>query len=308
MKGLIFGATGMVGSGLVNAWKDEHTLVTPTRQEADLMDCEDFRRWCKANGSLIDTCDVVIYAAGDVGGIGSQNNYHKQLTNTTMYLNFMECLKYIRQTARVINLSSSCMYPVQYKFAIEDDLFRGNIEETNFGYGMAKLFGTTLLQTWNEEHPSYAKAVTFVLPNLYSSISDNNFNLKNSHVAQALVTKFKYAVDRNHPKVKVWGSGNAVREYMDVAELPNIIEAYLSEENPEYDIYNVGSKGAIQIKDYAYNIAKILDYTGNIVFDITMPEGALYKVMDNTRFVHEFDYRPRFNEFDMISQLLENIS
>ena len=32
MKILIFGATGMVGSGLVNTWKDEHTLVTPTRQ------------------------------------------------------------------------------------------------------------------------------------------------------------------------------------------------------------------------------------------------------------------------------------
>ena len=136
MKILIFGATGMVGSGLVNAWKEDHKIIAPPRIEADLLNFDHFSRWCKVSSHIIDECDIIVYAAGDVGGISAQNNYHKQVINSTMYLNFLECLKHIRTTTKVFNLSSSCMYPVKSRKLYEFDLLEGNLEHSNLGYGM----------------------------------------------------------------------------------------------------------------------------------------------------------------------------
>jgi len=308
MKILIFGRTGMVGSGLINAWKDEHTIVAPPREEADLMNFDHFSRWCKASSPIIDECDVIVYAAGDVGGISAQNNYRKQLSNSTMYLNFLECLKHIRTTTKVFNLSSSCMYPVKSRKLYEFDLLEGNLEHSNLGYGLSKIFGTTLLQNWNEEHENHHNVITLVLPNLYSSISNNNLNLETAHVAQALIAKFHYAKTNKHvTEINVWGTGNAIREYMDVSEIPKIIESFFEIE-PTYDLYNVGPSTGIQIKSYVRNLAETLDYRGNIFYDTSKLEGTLYKVMNNSRFVLETGYTPNFNENQMIQDLLENLS
>ena len=54
MKILIFGATGMVGSGLVNAWKEDHKIIAPPRIEADLLNFDHFSRWCKVSSPIID--------------------------------------------------------------------------------------------------------------------------------------------------------------------------------------------------------------------------------------------------------------
>ena len=308
MKILIFGATGMVGSGLVNAWKEDHKIIAPPRIEADLLNFDHFSRWCKVSSPIIDECDIIVYAAGDVGGISAQNNYHKQVINSTMYLNFLECLKHIRTTTKVFNLSSSCMYPVKSRKLYEFDLLEGNLEHSNLGYGMSKIFGTTLLQNWNDDHENHENVITLVLPNLYSSISNNNFDLDTAHVAQALIAKFQYAKANKHvAELNVWGTGNAIREYMDVAEIPKIIESLLEIE-PKYDVYNVGSSSGIQIKSYVKNLTKTLDYRGNILYDTNRLEGTLYKVMDNSRFVLETGYTPQFDENQMIQDLLENLS
>ena len=173
---------------------------------------------------------------------------------------------------------------------------------------MSKIFGTTLLQNWNDEHENHENVITLVLPNLYSSISNNNFDLDTAHVAQSLIVKFQYAKANKHvAELNVWGTGNAIREYMDVAEIPKIIESLLEIE-PKYDVYNVGSSSGIQIKSYVKNLTKTLDYRGNILYDTNRLEGTLYKVMDNSRFVLETGYTPQFDENQMIQDLLENLS
>ena len=49
------------------------------------------------------------------------------------------------------------------------------------------------------------------------------------------------------------------------------------------DVINVGSGHDVTIKQLAQMIKKASGYKGKIIFDATKPDGAMRKLMDNTR-------------------------
>jgi len=57
---------------------------------------------------------------------------------------------------------------------------------------------------------------------------------------------------------------------------------------------NIGSGQELSIKNLAYLVAKIVGFSGEIVFDLERPNGTPRKLLDSTR-IEEFGWKAQIN-------------
>ena len=119
---------------------------------------------------------VVIHAAGRVGGILANNSYPAEFLseNLRIQLNVMDAAHQVG-VDRLLFLGSSCIYP---KFAEqpirESSLMTGALEPTNDAYAIAKIAGIMQVQAVRRE---YQRQWISAMPtNLYGP--GDNFDLK----------------------------------------------------------------------------------------------------------------------------------
>jgi nucleoside-diphosphate-sugar epimerase len=90
--------------------------------------------------------------------------------------------------------------------------------------------------------------------------------------------------------VVVWGTGNAMREFLYVNDMATASlfvfelddEVYRSNTKPMLSHINVGTGKDITIKELAETMKEVVGFTGKIIFDTTKPDGALRKLIDVT--------------------------
>jgi len=125
--------------------------------------------------------------------------------------------------------------------------------------------------------------------NLYG-INDN-FDPENSHVIPGLMQRFHNAKINNDNEVMVWGTGNAMREFLfvdDMAEASLFVlgidkEIYNENTLPMISHINVGSGKDITIKELAEIMKEVVGFEGKISFDNTKPDGSPRKLIDVSR-------------------------
>jgi GDP-L-fucose synthase len=172
----VFGSTGMVGRNLVNALVEleTHNVLTPSRLEVNLLDYSAVFEYLKTHSP-----DLVIHCAGIVGGIQANiENPVKFLTeNTTLGNNVILGAKEAGVT-QLINLSSSCVYPRNAKNPLsEEQILTGELEPTNEGYALAKIYAMRLCEYIGREDPRFLYK-TIIPPNLYGPF--DNFHPQKS--------------------------------------------------------------------------------------------------------------------------------
>lgn len=138
-----------------------------------------------------------------------------------------------------------CAYPkftpVPFR---EDELWNGYPERTNAPYGLAKMMLLVQSQIYLQE---YGFNSIYLFPvNLYGPW--DNFDLVSSHVKPALIKKFIAAKQNRVPSVKVWGTGAASREYLNVDDATRGI-ILAAERYNKPDPVNLGSVMEITIRD-----------------------------------------------------------
>jgi len=288
---LIFvaGHTGMVGSAITRLLKKNsyNNLLLPSRGELDLLSNKEVENWL-----FKFKPDVVILAAAKVGGIEANNNYPADfiLENIKIQTNIIEN-SWRSGVKKFLFLGSSCIYP---KFAPqplkEEYLLTGPLEPTNEAYAIAKIAGIKLCSALKKQYGF--NAISLMPTNLYGP--GDNYNLKNSHVMPALIKKFYDAKSENKSEVFCWGTGEPKREFLyvdDLAEacifiLDKIPDITKKGDNNFWDfneIINIGTGEDISIKNLAEMIAKELNYNGQIIWQISKPDGTPRKLLDISR-------------------------
>jgi GDP-L-fucose synthase len=195
----------------------------------------------------------------------------------------------LRKINKFVALGTICAYPkftpVPFR---EEDLWNGYPEETNAPYGLAKKMMLVQAQAYRQE---YGFNSIFLLPvNLYGP--RDNFNPASSHVIPALIKKCIEARDARAPEIVVWGTGNASREFLYVADAAEaIVRAAERYDGPEP--VNVGAGFEIQIKDLVPLIAKLTGFTGKIVWDSTKPDGQPRRMLDTSRAEKYFGFKAK---------------
>ena len=233
--------------------------------------------------------EYVVLAAAKVGGIHANNTYPAEFIyeNLMIEANVIDA-SYRNGVERLLFLGSSCIYPGAVEQPMrEDALLTGILEPTNEPYALAKISGIKLCESYNRQ---YGTDYRSVMPtNLYGQ--GDNFHPENSHVIPALMRRFHEAKVSGDEEVVVWGSGNALREFLHVDDMAAAslfvleLDEKIYQENtqPMLSHINVGTGFDCSIRELAEAMALVTGFKGNLVFDSSKPDGAPRKLMDVSR-------------------------
>ena len=278
MKVLVFGSSGLVGRSLKRVLGKSNIfekIFFSNRKDTDLSSA------ISTKNTISDfKPNIIINAAAKVGGIVANNTQRTSflLENLKINMNILESLIEVNNT-KVINLGSSCIYPLDAKNPIsENEFMNGKLEPTNSPYAMAKL---TAIELGNAIKKEYGHTVINLMPtNLYGP--NDNFSEQDSHVIPGLLRKMHEAKINNDNVFKIWGSGLPLREFLYVDDLAKAIK-FIIEESIEDELINVGSGKEISILELSKKIQNTVNYLGDLHFDKTMPDGNPRKLLDSSK-------------------------
>ncbi|MDC1447373.1 GDP-L-fucose synthase [Candidatus Thioglobus sp.] len=282
----IAGHNGLVGSAIVRQLKERGflNLIMRSHKELDLIDQNQVQVFFKK-----EKPDYVILAAAKVGGIHANNSYPADFIyqNIMIESNVINSA-YENKVRRLLFLGSTCIYPKAAEQPMQEDALLTNIlEPTNEPYAIAKIAGIKLCESYNRQHNTDFRSV--MPTNLYG-INDN-FHPKNSHVIPALIQRFHQAKINNDPELVVWGTGDAMREFLyvdDMAQASLFVleldeQIYKANTKPMLSHINVGTGKDLTIREMVEIMKKVVGYKGKLVFDNTKPDGAARKLIDISR-------------------------
>jgi GDP-L-fucose synthase len=116
--------------------------------------------------------------------------------------------------------------------------------------------------------------------NLYGP--NDNFDLETSHVLPALIRKFHEAKVNDKDEVVIWGTGKPRREFLHVDDLADSLLFLMNNYSGDQFI-NVGVGKDISILELAELIKDIVGFEGEIVNDLSKPDGTHRKLLDVTK-------------------------
>jgi GDP-L-fucose synthase len=286
LKTYIAGNRGLVGSALVRRCQRDpnRTLVTRTRTELDLTDAAAVERFFAR-----ERPDEVLLAAAKVGGIKANSDFPVDFLRDNLLIQTNVLAASQRHGVRkLLFLGSSCIYPKHAPQPIREEyLLDGKLEPTNEPYAVAKIAGLKLAQAYRKQHGCNFIAV--MPTNLYGPC--DNFALESSHVLPGLLRKFHDAKIANQPRIRLWGTGGARREFLHVDDLADAC-LLLMKRYDSGDIINIGRGSDLTIRELAEMIAGIVGYRGVIDWDASKPDGTPRKLLDVSR-VSALGWRPR---------------
>ena len=92
------------------------------------------------------------------------------------------------------------------------------------------------------------------------------------------------------PRVVVWGTGNATREFFYVEDAAEAIILAMEQYNKS-DPINIGAGFEISIRELVELIVEFTGFKGQITWDKTKPDGQPRRMLDTSRAEREFGFR-----------------
>ncbi|TKC03503.1 GDP-L-fucose synthase family protein [Pedobacter cryotolerans] len=270
----IAGHRGMVGSAILRNLQAAgfNNIITRTSAELDLRDTI-----AVADFFAKEKPAYVFLAAAKVGGIVANNTYRADfIYENLMIQNNVIHQAYLNQVSKLMFLGSSCIYPKLAPQPLKEEyLLTGLLEETNEPYAIAKIAGIKMCDAYRAQ---YGCNFISVMPtNLYGP--NDNYDLNNSHVLPAMLRKFIVAKQKGEPSVTIWGTGTPKREFLHADDLAAAC-IFLMQTYNEAGLVNIGVGDDISILDLAKLVKKIVGFEGDILTDMSKPDGTPRKLMN----------------------------
>lgn len=278
LRVLLTGGAGMVGRNIrehagTRAWQ----LMAPRRAELDL------ERGDVVQAFMRDARpQVVIHAAGLVGGIHA--NIARPVDFLVRNVDIGRNVILAAQACGVpqlINLGSSCMYPRDGTNPLrEEQVLQGELEPTNEGYALAKIYAARLCMYLRRQEPTLEYR-TLIPCNLYGR--HDHFEPERSHLVAAALLKVHRAMRSGASSVDIWGDGTARREFMDAADLADAVVRHVSQGHSAPELMNIGLGRDHSVNDYYAAVARVVGWAGDFRHDLGRPVGMQRKLVDVSR-------------------------
>ena len=276
-KLLITGGSGMVGQNILNhPFAKSWEIFAPSSNELNLtntLECEKYISKKMPN--------LIIHSAGKVGGIKANIAEPVEFLDKNIMIGRNVIMgARLAGVKNLINLASTCIYPRLAENPLNEELIlKGELEPTNEGYAIAKIFSTRLCEYIRREDPTY-QYKTLIPCNLYGLY--DKFDPNKSHLVPAIIHKIHQAKISNKPSVEIWGDGNARREFMYSADLADAV--FNAAKNMEIlpNKINIGIGNDYTINEYYETIAEVLGWNGIFTHDLSKPVGMMRKLCDTS--------------------------
>lgn len=277
-KVLVTGGTGMVARNIL-----EHPLAAkwdlraPSRSELDLADYAATLTWMRREKPA-----AVIHAAGRVGGIQANIAHPTEymVQNVDIGRNVILAAREAG-VPRLLNIASSCMYPRDAQNPLtEDMILQGELEPTNEGYALAKIYATRLCQYIRRESPAL-QYKTLIPCNLYGRY--DKFAPERAHLLPAIIHKLHAAKMTQTATVHVWGDGMARREFMYAGDFADAVLRALADIERLPELMNIGCGVDHTIDEFYSAVARVVGWNGRFEHDLSKPVGMRRKLVSIAR-------------------------
>jgi GDP-L-fucose synthase len=273
----VAGHAGLVGSAVVRQLLRQgyQNILTAPHSMLELTDQAAVNAFFKRNRP-----DVVVMCAAKVGGIAANNAYPADFIAINLMIETNTIDAAWRFGARkFVMMGSCCLYPKEPVYQpISEDLLTGALEPTNQWYAVAKIAGMKMCEAYRLQHGF--NAVSVMPANLYGP--GDNFDLAGSHVIPALIRKFHEATIKSAPQAEIWGTGSPRREFIYVDDLADAV-VFVMENYNDHEPINIGTGDDISIGDLATKVSKITGYTGQVLRDLSRPDGVMRRIIDSSK-------------------------
>jgi GDP-L-fucose synthase len=298
-KILITGATGFIGTNLINRMKTlgYSNLAAVSSRDYDLLKQENVKRMFTEIRP-----DIVVHLAAYVGGILANKSYpadfiYRNLTINTQVIHEASafCVE------KLMTCIGGCSYPNTAQSPIsEESLFNGLPAKESAPYSMAKAIGFLQVKSYREQYN--LNGIVLVPGNVYGP--HDNFSRDNSHVIPGLIRKIYDAKKSKEKRFVAWGTGKPVRDFVYIQDAVDGLIKALEEYNGP-DLINISSGIPTSIKELVGLIAKLSDFDGEIVWDASKPDGKAYKIFDVTRMRNILNYECRTSLKEGLEKTIE---
>ena len=295
------GHTGLVGKAVLKKLKKKGFKKIIVRKKKQL-DLKNQKKTFQFLNKIKPK--IVIICAAKVGGIKANNNKRAdflidnlEIQNNLIHGSFKNRVK------NLIFLGSSCVYPSNISKPINEEmLLKGPLEKTNEPYAIAKIAGIKLCQSFNKQYKTNYRCL---MPCNIFGLSDN-YNLDSSHFIPAILKKF-FLASKNNKIVKLWGTGNVLREVMYADDLADAIVFFMNKKT-NHMIINIGTNIEKTIKEFTKSIIKTLELKIKVKFNNDKRlNGVMRKKLDLSlakkygwKYKTSFDDAIRFTYNDLI--------
>jgi len=273
----IAGHKGLVGSSIYRLLKKKGftNVITESHPNLDLTNQEQVRIFFETHKP-----DYVFLAAGKVGGVYANNTYRGEFIyeNIIIETNVIH-QAYLSEIKKLIFLGCSSMYPRMTSQPMKEEfLFSGYLEPTSEPFAIAKLAGMKMCESYNRQ---YGTDWISVIPTSIYGINQD-YDSMNSLVVPALIRKFHEAKYAQKSEVVVWGTGKPSRDFLFVDDLADAL-LFLMEQYSGNETFNIGTGKDRTITELAEIIQETVAYKGDIIYDISKPDGVLFKLQETSK-------------------------
>ena len=294
-KVLVAGATGLIGSNLVNqlveqgydvrgTLHDNEPSMTNPRVEyvkADLTSLDDCYR-------VVKNCDYVFMCAANTSGaaVMKKSPLSHVTPNVVMNSQILHAA-YESKVSKFLWISSSAAYPPTGDRPVtESEMFDGDPYESYYFVGWMKRFGEIMCRMYGEKIENPMTTIVIRPTNVYGPFDD--FNPETSHVTAALMRK---VIERQSPIV-VWGDGNDIRDIIYVDDLVNIMINAI-ETLDHYTAMNIGYGQGFSVKQILEKLLKIDGYcNAEIIYDSSKPSMIPVRLVDINKSISSLKFGP----------------
>jgi GDP-L-fucose synthase len=232
--------------------------------------------------------EVVFHLAGLVGGIAANKErpaefFYQNLTMGTFMLH-VGCRFGVK---KFVAAGAGCGYPQDAPMPLKESSFwDGPPQPESAPYSLAKRLLHIQSQAYYQQYGF--NSVIAIPGNVYGP--NDNFDLRASHVVPALVRKFVDAVESGHSEVVVWGSGRPTRDFVYAGDVARGM-LLAAERYDGAELVNISSGVETSIRELAEATAEVVGFQGEIVWDLSQPEGQPRRLFDVNKAQRDVGFR-----------------
>lgn len=302
---LVAGATGLIGANLVKEMLRRGADVKATIHKREPVINDPRIQYLRCNltrkedcASAVEGVEYVFLCAANTSGaqVIATNPLAHITENLIINAQMLEaaCLAKVE---RLLFISSSTVYPPTERPVKEEQAFEGDPHESYFGSAWMKRYIEKLAQFYSKR---YGLKVIVVRPtNVYGPY--DKFELETSHVLPALIRR---ALEKQNP-FQVWGDGTAVRDFIYVADLVDVMLEAL-ERCGNCDPINIGSGQLVTIRESVEIILKLAGHTGaEVIYDASKPSTIPIRLADLTKAKLLMGFQPKVSLEDGLRETIE---
>lgn len=281
-KILVTGGHGFLGGHIINKLLErgasKENISAPSFSELDLRKREN----CK---TAVDGKEIVIHAAGITGAAQFHKDHPAEIfyDNLIMGIELIEAAR-LEGVEKFVVIGSATEYPENANPPFsEKEIWNGFPEAGHAPYSIAKKALIAQARAYREQYGFLA--IHLLMTGMYGPNAGDE-----SGPIPSLIKRIKKAKSSDADSVVVWGTGKPTRDFLYVEDAADgILSA--AEKYDDAEPVNIGSGSEISIEDLARIIAKIISFSGRLVFDATKPDGQARRILDVSRAERQFGFR-----------------